>query len=253
MMHKPLYIYICIGTIEGIIKQRIKDSSWDDVERKLETKEKEYRPREELSTEKSEYGLAEIYEREYLEMQRKDNKTEADDKLLVKHKEISVLFSSLCHNLDALSNFHMTPKPPREEMQVKSQPALNMEEAIPMAVSDARTKAPEEVFGSTSRGNIISREEMTKEEKVANRMKKKKRRQKKNRRQPKKENENSQAHIDNTIRLAKNVESIDTSRTEKVNYTNSKSFFKTLEANQTNSENAQRKPKKQKVNHNFKM
>ena len=122
----------------------------------------------------------------------------------------------------------MTPKPPREEMQVKSQPALNMEEAIPMAVSDARTKAPEEVFGSSSRGNIISREEMTKEEKVANRMKKKKRRQKKNRRQPKDKNDTSMTAVDNTIRLAKNVESVDTSRTDKINYTNSKSFFSTL-------------------------
>jgi U3 small nucleolar RNA-associated protein MPP10 len=220
------------NTIEGLIKQRIKDQSFDDVERKEEIKEKEFRPKLELSVEKSQYGLAEIYEREYLEMQRKDKKTEADDKLLAEHKEISVLFSSLCYQLDSLSNFHMTPKPHREEMAVKSQPALNMEEAIPLAVSDARTKAPEELFGSSARGAPVAKDEMTKEEKVALRLKKKKRHQKKTRanKSTTPKDDNSLAAANKIIRSSKNIESVDTSKSDGVKFTNSTAFFSNFES-----------------------
>lgn len=212
-------------TIEGMIKQRIKDQAFDDPVRKVPTKEKEFRAKEELSVEKSKFGLAEIYEREYLEMQREDNKTAVDDKLAQEHKEISVLFATLCHQLDSLSNFHMTPKPPREEMQVASQPALNMEEAIPLAVSDARTKAPHETFESKSRGAPVAREEMTKEEKVAQRLKKKKRRQKKTHKAVAEKTPDSLAAANELIRTSKNIESVDTSKQAKVNFTNSTTFF----------------------------
>jgi U3 small nucleolar ribonucleoprotein component len=46
--------------LEDIIKRRIKDEAWDDVERILVPRERAFRPREELSQEKSKLGLAEV-------------------------------------------------------------------------------------------------------------------------------------------------------------------------------------------------
>ncbi len=62
-------------------------------------------------------------------------------------KEIDALFKSLCHKLDALSNFHYTPKAPAVDIEVvKNVPAITMEEILPMAVNDRVMKAPEEIF-----------------------------------------------------------------------------------------------------------
>lgn len=49
--------------IEDLIKKRIRDEAWDDVERKEEELDSEYRPRAnvELNDEKSKEGLGEIY------------------------------------------------------------------------------------------------------------------------------------------------------------------------------------------------
>ena len=74
----------------------------------------------------------------------------------IQHKEIAVLVAGLCHQLDSLSNFHFTPKPPREEIRVHTRaPAISMEEIIPMGVSDAAATAPQEVFKSTEEGKPV--------------------------------------------------------------------------------------------------
>ena len=55
-------------SIEDMIKQRIRDELWDDVERKMEDKDfKPNRELDEVSTEKSKLGLGDLYAQEYEE------------------------------------------------------------------------------------------------------------------------------------------------------------------------------------------
>lgn len=62
------------------------------------------------------------------------------DKLSEEKKEISKLYMILSQKLDALTNFHFTPKPLMDDMQIKSNvAALEMEEITPAAV---RLSAP---------------------------------------------------------------------------------------------------------------
>ncbi|CAI2184095.1 11050_t:CDS:10, partial [Funneliformis geosporum] len=105
--------------LEDIIKRRILDETFDDVERKRDPNFRPFLPSKliEISDEKSKKSLAEIYEEDYV------NQT------------------------NALSNFHYTPKPPKPEITIISDlPAISMEEVIPVNVSDAKLLAPEEVY-----------------------------------------------------------------------------------------------------------
>lgn len=54
--------------MESLIKQRILDQAWDDVQRKAKPKEeaKEFKKRVTLDQEKSKMSLGEIYEQEYI-------------------------------------------------------------------------------------------------------------------------------------------------------------------------------------------
>ena len=51
-------------------------------------------------------------------------------------QEIAQLFTLLSQKLDALTNFHFTPKPLQADMQVKSNnlPSIAMEDVTPAAV-----------------------------------------------------------------------------------------------------------------------
>ena len=56
-----------------MIKQRIKDKAFDDVERKVKTVEMQYEYKKQvvLNNEKSKLGLGDVYEQEYLKQQQK--------------------------------------------------------------------------------------------------------------------------------------------------------------------------------------
>ncbi|NXI68055.1 MPP10 protein, partial [Anseranas semipalmata] len=158
--------------LEDIIKQRILDEAWDDVVPKEKPKEDafEYKKRITLDHEKSKLSLAEIYEQEYLKLHQQ--KTEEEEN--PEHKEIQEMMDSLFLKLDALCNFHFTPKPPVPEIKIVSNlPAISMEEVAPVAVSDAALLAPEEIKEKNKAGDIKTDAEKTPTDKKRERRKKK--------------------------------------------------------------------------------
>ncbi|KAL0718559.1 hypothetical protein Bca4012_067881 [Brassica carinata] len=187
------------ASLEDMIKSRIIEARFDDVQRAPSLPTKSKREAKELDDNKSKKGLAEVYEEEYVQ---KSNPAFApatfSDEL---KKEASMLFKKLCLKLDALSHFHFTPKPVCffvqilnddvcsyllgtetalilqnfqviEEMSIQTNvPAIAMEEVAPVAVSDAAMLAPEEIFSGT--GKIKDESELTQEERKRRRAKKK--------------------------------------------------------------------------------
>ena len=100
-------------TIEDMIKQRIRDELWDDVERKMEDKAlKPGRELEEVSTEKSKLGLGDVYARDY-EENVLGNASAKDIEKQKLHDEISGIWDELSSKLDAMSNYHFTPNQSR--------------------------------------------------------------------------------------------------------------------------------------------
>ncbi|KAH9426445.1 u3 small nucleolar ribonucleoprotein MPP10 [Dermatophagoides pteronyssinus] len=179
----PLITDETTTTLEGLIKQRIKDKVFDDVERKVKPKEQpfEFRRRIMLESEKSKIGLAEVYEQEYLKQQQKQKEQEigtATDAFVSvgeaeeseTRKEIRRQIRSLFRKLDSLSAFHYTPRPPVPEVKILTNlPAVTVEEVVPDSVSDMKLLAPEEVFILQDKG-----ERTQTDKKRARRLKKKK-------------------------------------------------------------------------------
>ncbi|XP_036592938.1 U3 small nucleolar ribonucleoprotein protein MPP10 [Trichosurus vulpecula] len=158
--------------LEDIIKQRIKDQAWDDVVRKEKPKEEafEYKKRLTLDHEKSKLSLAEIYEQEYIKLNQEKKEEEENPE----HVEIQKMMDSLFQKLDALSDFHFTPKPPVPEVKIVSNlPAITMEEVAPVHVSDAALLAPEEIKEKNKAGDIKTDAEKSVTDKKRERRKKK--------------------------------------------------------------------------------
>ncbi|CAG2102215.1 unnamed protein product [Medioppia subpectinata] len=144
--------------LEDIIKQRIKDNSYDDCVRKVKPKEKpfEYRRRLTMESEKSKQSLAQIYENEYLRQQQ----TEKEDNENTEQKNIKKQMRNLFIQLDSLSSFHFTPRPVQPDIKIiNNMPAITVEEVTPLATSEVSLLAPQEVF------NAQKRELQTKSEK----------------------------------------------------------------------------------------
>ncbi|XP_021292465.1 U3 small nucleolar ribonucleoprotein protein MPP10 [Herrania umbratica] len=158
------------ASLEDLIKTRISEGLFDDVQKAPSLSSKAPREIKELDDNKSKKGLAEVYEEEFV--QKTDPAAAPlsfSDEL---KKEASMLFKKLCLKLDALSHFHFTPKPVVEDMSIQTNvPALAMEEIAPMAVSDAAMLAPEEVFAG--KGDIKEEAELTKAERKRRRANKK--------------------------------------------------------------------------------
>ncbi|MFY8135583.1 MAG: hypothetical protein ACOVKS_11320, partial [Aquimonas sp.] len=129
-------------TLEDLIRQRILDDVFDDVEQKMHEGERDaalragaadgssYKPTEEVSREKSKLGLADLYAKEFAQQAAGGTlPTEAQEKVSAAHAEVARLLADVMYDLDSLSNYHFTPRPPSDEVRVLSTgsaPAMQM-------------------------------------------------------------------------------------------------------------------------------
>lgn len=158
------------SSLEDIIKRRIAEEQFDDVQPKPTLPSSAPKEQIKLDENKSEKGLAELYEAEY--MQRTGLASAPVSSSDALKNEAALLFKRLCLKLDALSHFQFTPKPVIEDMSIQANvPALAMEEIAPVAISEASMLAPEELF--TGEGPVKDEGELTREDRKRLRARKK--------------------------------------------------------------------------------
>ena len=164
-------------SLEDMIVQRIKDSAYDDVERKEDPKNMAaYQPadRIELDGDKSTVGLGELYEDDYQRQASGSAATASEERVEKQHAEITELLGTLNTQLNALTNFHFTPPNVHAEITVQTNaPAISLEEAQPAAGSTASQMAPEEIYGKSKGDSKGDSEKTTTDKKRERRAKKK--------------------------------------------------------------------------------
>ena len=151
--------------IEEMISRRARDELWDDPVRCEKPKEKRYNysvPKQ-VDTQKSQLGLAEVYEQEYLKKPDSGSAVQRSEEQAIEG-DINKMMNELFTKLDALSNFRYTPKPFKyEPIAIANVPAVRVEEVLPSAISEATRLAPEEV-SAPSRHAPVSAVEMSRED-----------------------------------------------------------------------------------------
>lgn len=161
-------------TLEDMIRNRIQTGNFDDLQKKLITDFANVGAKErvEISDIKSSKSLAELYEDDYKGVSQ-DNVV--SEELQKSQDEISDLFKHLMYKLDALSSAHFVPKPTQKLLEIKVQSAtISMEDAQPLTMSSATTFAPQEIYKvgkpldntkiALKNGVVMSKDELTKEE-----------------------------------------------------------------------------------------
>ncbi|XP_047469772.1 U3 small nucleolar ribonucleoprotein protein MPP10-like [Penaeus chinensis] len=170
---KPVITEDITTLLERVILGRIRSKAFDDVERKVKVAADpfEFKKKLLLDQEKSKQSLAEIYEQEYIK--QNEGSSKKDEEETREHKEIRERMDSLFSQLDMLANFHYMPKQVQPEVKIKSNlPAISIEEATPLAMSDASTLAPQEIMAPVQ-GELVGKDERTATDKKRERRKKK--------------------------------------------------------------------------------
>ncbi|XP_070506168.1 U3 small nucleolar ribonucleoprotein protein MPP10 [Chironomus tepperi] len=231
--------------LEDIIKQRIKDKAFDDVERKVKPSDIQYEYKKQvvLDQEKSKQSLAQLYEKEYLkELEKADpNAADVEEEEPKAHKEIRAELKDLFEKLDMLSNFYYTPRPAQPELKIITNlPTIAMEEVAPVATNDATLLAPEEIKRKVKGGNIIGEGERTATDK------KRERRHKKQFQQNKfsKEKTTDKTALVNKVMKSRNVEKIKSVTDDSMK--SSSAFFNKLQDEASQSLNKNRTKLKRK-------
>lgn len=216
----PIITQEVTESLEEMIRRRIKEYNFDDLQRRTVADLNLGMRREkfELSDAKSSKSLAEIYEEDYKGV---SEETAASEELQKEHDEISDMLTNLFYKLDALSSSHFVPRPAKQSLEVKVESAaIAMEDAQPLTMTTASTLAPQEVYkvGKAEKdteirlkdGTVMSKEELSREDKTRLRRAAKRKRSKalqNKSQQPQKKSKKSD--VIDTLSKAKNVTVID--------------------------------------------
>lgn len=166
--------------LEDIIKQRIIEGRFDDVERVEPVQERERKEAPQLDDTKSTKGLGEIYADEYMKQKVGVALGEKEDPIVA---EVKKLWALLSYRLDALSRTGFVEEPKDIEARIDRELALKAQgNLVPATFNEANHQAPEEIFAGgdgkggqrgSAAGNIKADDELTKEERKAGRAKRK--------------------------------------------------------------------------------
>jgi U3 small nucleolar RNA-associated protein MPP10 len=190
-----------------------------------------------MESEKSKQSLAQVYENEYLKQQQQE-KTELENP---EHVEMKKLMRNLFVQLDALSNFHYTPRPPQPEVKIiNNLPAITAEEVTPLTVSDVSLLAPQEVFNN-NKMELQSAGEKSKTDKKRARRGKKKMQSKKQKYNQQKDKASKKSSSDKKEKLIDNEKDLQNSNV----FRSSKKFFEKLQEKSTQINSKSKLEKKQ--------
>lgn len=145
-------------SLEEIIKNRIINSQFDDIPRRLvsETDPSNFKTKVSVDETKSKKSLAELYEDEAQGRDAKEEKI--SEELQNAHDEITRLFDKVNWKLDSLYSAHFIPKPQQKLIDVRVQTStVTMEDAQPLTMGSADRLAPQEIYKS---GSKISKDEV---------------------------------------------------------------------------------------------
>lgn len=185
-------------SIEQLIKRRILAQEFDEVIRRrpddLNTPANIRRGAFELDDSKPQQSLAEMYEEEHVKNHNPDTYvSKADEKARKEEKEIEAMWKEVSAKLDALSSWSYKPKPAAPSLTVVSDVAtVAMEDAQPTTASGISggesMLAPQEIYKAgkdketIEKGEVVpksgapvSRQEMSREEKLRRRRREKER------------------------------------------------------------------------------
>ncbi|EPY20205.1 U3 small nucleolar RNA-associated protein MPP10 [Strigomonas culicis] len=167
MRSAPVITEAFTAKLEDRIRKRILDKHFDDVERRTTrtTADDLVNMKRDLvlDSEKSKLSLMDLYEKEYLEKQRQaedlGDAPTAEPLTEVEKDELRAIqmWRRLAQHLDALSNFHYTPKPVQQDLEArvravdKQAPAIAMEAVGSFATTREQALAPQDLYRGASR------------------------------------------------------------------------------------------------------